>query len=438
MTTDKFSLENNAHSTQANRSNNLFALANLNELLQQITPSLEHPFFIAAVSGGPDSMALLYYLEECQVDYAIAHVNYHHRPTASRDEEIVRQFAYTHQKDLWVLHPTFTQGNFQAWAREVRYDFFKQIAKIYTAQAVVLGHHLDDHLETWMMQKRRGSLPQTYGLQEISTYQDLLLLRPFLKIQKHELQNWCIDHHVQFGIDESNLDNDYLRNRIRHEFIEPASTEQKKRWLDELAADQEQLEQIRDHVQQCIEENDAQKILADPWNWVVLETLLFNKTKQHHSKKETLDLVDKLKNDSYQTIDEVAIQIIDNKIEIYAISWVPFYIDNLEQLQSLCASHYRYAYFELSPSGKKIQGFHVDPSDFPIIIRQSLPNDAILQRYGTKKINRLYIDRKIPRAKRMMYPVIIGQNGLFFASLAGCNPSHYVESQTLYMLELPV
>lgn len=438
MMTDKFSFLNTEQQTQIENQDNIFLRAHLNELLQKTTSCLDHPTVLAAVSGGPDSMALLYYLEEIQIDYVIAHVNYHHRPTASRDEDIVRQFAGEHQRDLWILHPTFEQGNFQAWARKVRYDFFVQLANSYSLQAIVLGHHLDDHLETWMMQKKRGSFPQTYGLQEISTYQDVLLLRPFLNLQKHELQDWCTNHHVRFGIDESNLENDYLRNQIRHTCIEPASFPQKMHWLKELESDQHQLEQIRNHTQQLIAQNNAQKILSDPWGWLVLETRLFNQTKRHHSKKAMLDLVQKLKSDPYQEIDSYAIQIIDKKIEILPTSWVPFYVDNLEQLQSLCKSHYRYAYFELSTTGKRIQGFHVEDTDFPCIIRQSHAHDALEQRFGTKKINRLYIDRKIPRAKRMMYPVIIGQNGLFFASLAGCNPNHFMESQALYMLELSV
>lgn len=438
MMTDKFSFVNTKQNNQANNLDPLFLRANLNELLQQVTSYPNQARVLAAVSGGPDSMALLHYLEELHIDYVIAHVNYHHRPTASRDEQIVRQFAYAHQKDLWILHPTYKQGNFQAWARIVRYDFFKQIVNSYSLQAVVLGHHLDDHLETWMMQKKRGSFAQTYGLQAISHYQDVLLLRPFLNLQKHELQDWCIQNQVGFGIDESNLENDYLRNQIRHTCIEPANFQQKKQWLQQLEADQQHLDQIRNHVQQLIEQNDSQKILSDPWGWLVLETRLFNQTKRHYTKKAMLDLVTKLKSDPYQVIDEFAIQLIENKIEIFPTNWVPLYIDNLEQLQSLCQSHYRYAYFELSTNGKRIQGFHVDSSDFPIIIRQSSVHDAIEQRFGTKKINRLHIDRKIPRAKRMMYPVIIGQNGLFFASLAGCNPSHFMESHALYMLELSV
>ncbi|UNT93579.1 hypothetical protein KWG61_01960 [Allobaculum sp. Allo2] len=78
----------------------------------------------AAVSGGPDSMALLWFLESRHVPYFIAHVNYHHRPSASRDEAIVRQFAAEHQKTLWILHPAVHEaGNFQAQARADRYGF---------------------------------------------------------------------------------------------------------------------------------------------------------------------------------------------------------------------------------------------------------------------------------------------------------------------------
>ena len=81
---------------------------------------------IAAVSGGPDSMALLDMLVKEGFKPVICHVNYHKRETSNRDEEIVRRYASKYNLTVKVLHATDeTSGNFQNWAREFRYNFFK-------------------------------------------------------------------------------------------------------------------------------------------------------------------------------------------------------------------------------------------------------------------------------------------------------------------------
>lgn len=419
-------------------SNTLFARANLEDLLEKTgASSYSCPKVLAAVSGGPDSMALLGYLETLNMDYVIVHVNYHHRDTAARDENIVRQFAQDHDKDLWVLSPEYSRGNFQAWARTVRYDFFEQIAHACGISHVVLGHHLDDHLETWMIQKKRGILPQTYGLQACSKYGHLNLLRPFLAIEKHELQEWCDLHHVAYGIDESNLADEYTRNQIRHQIIEPATSKQKQAWLKEITADQKELDQTRTHVHQLLKENNAQKILEDPDNWLILERLIYDQTGLHHSRKAMLDLVEKLHHEPFQNLGKWNIQIVDNQLVLQIANWIPFYIDSIEQLERLCANHFRYCCFELCDRGKKIQGFAVSPEDFPLLIRQSKTGDRLLLRFGSKKISRLFIDRKIPKVQRPFHPVIEGNKGVFFASLAGCDPFHFMETLRFYMLELP-
>lgn len=417
----------------------LFERGNLEQLLEHNQTAFDlNPKVLAAVSGGPDSMALLGYLEELDIDYVIVHVNYHHRDTAGRDENIVRQFAQNHHKDLWILCPQYTYGNFQAWAREVRYDFFEQIAHAYRISFVVLGHHLDDHLETWMLQKKRGITPCAYGLQQYSTYRDLVLLRPFLSIEKHELQQWCDEHEVSYGIDESNLSDDYTRNQIRHQTIEPATADQKKIWLEELAEDQRKLEQTRTHIESLLRENNAGKILEDSQNWLILEALLYTKMYVHHSRKAMLDLADKLHHESFQSLGEWNIQIVENQFVLLPATWIPFYIDSLPHLERLCADHVGYCCFKLCDTGKKIEGFAVTEEEFPLIIRQPEAGDRLVQRFGTKKISRLFIDRKIPKVRRPFHAVIESGKGVFFADRAGCDPFHFMESLRFYMLELPV
>ena len=82
---------------------------------------------VIACSGGPDSMALFALCLDQGIDVVVAHVNYHKRETADRDEQIVKNFALQHNVPVCVLHPVYESGNFQNWAREVRYQFFYEV-----------------------------------------------------------------------------------------------------------------------------------------------------------------------------------------------------------------------------------------------------------------------------------------------------------------------
>ena len=86
---------------------------------------------VVACSGGPDSMALLDMLNQKQnYNIIVCHVNYQKRESAFRDESIVKEYCLKHNLSFHLLKPIYSSSqNFQAWARDVRYDFFEQTAK---------------------------------------------------------------------------------------------------------------------------------------------------------------------------------------------------------------------------------------------------------------------------------------------------------------------
>ncbi|WP_303972301.1 tRNA lysidine(34) synthetase TilS, partial [Faecalicoccus pleomorphus] len=134
---------------------------------------------IVACSGGPDSMALLAKL--CDKKVIVAHVNYHKRDTADRDEQIVRNFCDQHHLPLFVYAPKQEKaGNFQSWARQVRYDFFVELALKYHIDTIYVAHQKDDLLETYFFQKQRHMLCETYGLKVESMYKGIRICRPLL------------------------------------------------------------------------------------------------------------------------------------------------------------------------------------------------------------------------------------------------------------------
>ena len=140
--------------------------------------------YLVAVSGGPDSMALLDLLRKYGLNLIVAHVNYNQRESALKDEMIVSDYCLKYNLKLFIKRFEGTyQGNFQNYARILRYDFFHELYHEYNCQALFLAHHNDDHLETFLIQKIQNRIPYTYGLNMISYYKDMKLIRPLLSLR---------------------------------------------------------------------------------------------------------------------------------------------------------------------------------------------------------------------------------------------------------------
>ena len=220
--------------------------------------------YIIGVSGGPDSMALLDMCKKQGYSLVVAHMNYQKRDSALRDEEIVRKYCEENGIPCVIRKQNKTcQGNFQAFAREERYRFYKELLDEYKAQGVLLAHHLDDHLETYLMQKQRKSLGEWHGIKEKTEIFGCPILRPLLSFTKAQLEMYCKKQGVAFGIDESNLTDDYTRNKIRHEQIEHMTMEEKLNLAQKIQEENERL----------LQENKKARHFLSQWDFDVSSLL---------------------------------------------------------------------------------------------------------------------------------------------------------------------
>lgn len=177
--------------------------------------------YIAAVSGGPDSMALLKKYGPNIV--MVAHVNYNKRPSALRDEEIVKGYCERHNIPFRALSVTdkmynkysLETSNFETIAREIRYNFFSSLTAEAGTNKVLVAHNLDDFVETALMQRQRKSMSLFYGIKPINTHHNLEISRPLINIRKQALIDFCNQYDVPYGIDETNDDDYHERNKIR-------------------------------------------------------------------------------------------------------------------------------------------------------------------------------------------------------------------------------
>jgi len=172
---------------------------------------------VLAVSGGPDSMYLLNDYKKNKV--VVAHVNYNARKDSKVDEEIVRDFCNKHNIPLEVLSiKEKAVGNFQDWARKIRYDFFVKVAKKYDAKKVLIAHHKDDFVETAMMQQVTGREPSYFGIRKRSNYGDLQVYRPYVNLYwKEDLVKYLEKNNIKYAIDSTNATDKYTRNQFRKE-----------------------------------------------------------------------------------------------------------------------------------------------------------------------------------------------------------------------------
>lgn len=177
--------------------------------------------YLAAVSGGPDSMCMLFALKH-KIS-GVCHVNYQKRKTANRDMLIVKNFCYKNKIPLYCLKVTkkilskYTKynSNFQNAARAIRYDFFVKCANKAKNHFFLMAHNKDDFLETALMQKHRHSQSLFFGIKDVNTYKDIYILRPLLKHWKSSIISYCHGMKINYGIDETNNEPIYERNKIR-------------------------------------------------------------------------------------------------------------------------------------------------------------------------------------------------------------------------------
>ncbi len=177
---------------------------------------------VVGVSGGPDSMTLLDILyrlcKKRHYTLTIAHVHYGIRGSdAQRDRTIVENAAHTYGipviiKDFsHTRHPTN-----EAWMRNVRYAFFEDVRVTQKADFIVVGHTLNDLVETLLIRLIRGS--GLVGLSALSYKRDTIV-RPLLDCTRADIECYCTQHNITYGTDTTNTDIRYLRNRIRHDLL---------------------------------------------------------------------------------------------------------------------------------------------------------------------------------------------------------------------------
>lgn len=176
---------------------------------------------LVAVSGGPDSMALLHVLHQLskkrEWQLAIAHVNYGLRGKESEaDASLVKETAEKLSLPFYLLKKKMNATSSEDALRTVRYTFFEKLVKKHNFDAVALAHHQDDQAETILMRLIRGS--GSTGLAGMNMKRERYI-RPFLHIPKKQILEYLAQSNVPYRLDASNTNTVYFRNKVRNVLI---------------------------------------------------------------------------------------------------------------------------------------------------------------------------------------------------------------------------
>jgi len=423
---------------------------------------------LVGVSGGSDSMVLLYVLIELaprlHLRLGVAHLNHSLRQEDSDDDaefvaSIARQLDlpnYIQKMDV-RSYQKINRLSLEEAARQVRYNFYDVVAATNGYNKIALGHHSDDNAELILMHIFRGSGPR--GVSGIPPIRGDKIIRPLIDLKKAEILDFLARKKIAYISDLSNEDTQYLRNRIRHNLIPSLISSYNPRIVETLIrmasitrAEEDWIEDMLNPIfeESVIEANDNKIILS-----AQRVDELHIAAKRRVFRRAIARAKGDLKRISFSHI-ESAIRLL-KKEPGYGCLDLPDRIRIYLEGNNLVICKERYALRELKSDGRKsttcdfeysllkpgvifiketnthirfsvlssynlpecfcdghqVAFVDMDNVDFPLIVRNVRSGDRFtpLGMSGSQKVNRFFSNKKIPKNERTKCPVLTDGEG---------------------------
>ncbi len=409
---------------------------------------------MAAVSGGPDSMALLAILHELAVklEMSLAAAYYDHgiRAASSRERVLVERLAARLGVPLILgagnvpSESRRRKKGLEETARILRYRFLENAAVRWKADAVALGHTRDDQVETVLHHIIRGS--GWRGLTGMPVKRGVFI-RPLLSCSREELKMMLREHGLRYAIDESNRNNRLLRNRIRNRLIpylkrhfNPAIDNSILRLRDNLAEGWESFERALDIT---IPERDCRGALSlslreiaplpDHRLYLLIDSVLRDRfgivqdvDKTHYDSAK--HLIRSGRSGSRVEFPHGAVLLKEQgRIRFMPAPGTDRTSQPGEKIILPGQGRFRLDRWGFTVQIKPVQPGrrNFSSSDheafigsvtFPITVRSRRPGDRMIPfgLRGRKKLSDLFIDRKVPLSERDLIPVFADREGIFW------------------------
>ena len=365
--------------------------------------------YLLACSYGPDSMALFYMLLNEGYKFDVAHVNYHFRKESDKEEKELKDYCLEYNINIHVLdNKEKVTKNLEAKARDIRYKYFEKVYKENGFDALLVAHHQDDLLETYLLQIKRDLQPIYYGISRFSYSYNMNIIRPLLDCTKTILLDYCKENKIPYAIDKTNLEDKYERNKIRHQVIAKLSDEDRYNLLREIKFKNEAIQEVLHNLESVnIHSANALSRLNEEEFMYAIHALI-NECQIFKISKENLKEISKIINSNKANV------VLRYKDYAFIKEYDKVYFSNYD-----IETDYNYSlegpskldtpFFYLDFRGDT-SNRNVKLSDYPLTIRNAKPKDKVKIKNYYKEVRRLFIDWKMPISLRKRWPIIINKD----------------------------
>ena len=369
--------------------------------------------YLLACSFGPDSMALFYMLLNQDFNFECAIVNYHLRKESNDEVKKLIDYASKNNIKVHVLdYKGKYVGNIEAKCRQIRYSFFKDLVNKYGFDSVLVAHHQDDLIETYLMQKSRQNCPIFYGIKEETRINGVKVIRPLLGFSKSALLKICKSNSIPFAVDKTNFDLSIKRNYIRHEIVMKMNEADRNDVLKKIDKENAKISTILGSID-FLKLNDAKYVVSldDLSQKYLLNYLVKDINEKYYlSRKNVGQIINILKSKKPNSFTHIKgslhlyraydnFKITDVKLEDVNYSYSM-------SSPSLLDAPFFYADFSKGASNRNVKD-----DDYPITIRKIRPGDYVYIKGYKVLARRLFIDWKMPLECRLVWPIILDKFG---------------------------
>lgn len=405
----------------------------MNDILKEIKSAVKQNRVVVAVSGGPDSMCLLYLVKKVSSKVIVAHVNHNLRKESEKEEKMVQDFC---NKNNLIFETTKIEsyiGNIENYARKKRYEFFEKIIKKYDAKYLLTAHHGDDLTETVLMRLIKGlDLEKLVSFKEKTKRDNYILYRPLISKTKEEILSYCKDNKIPYKIDETNSQDTYTRNRIR-KYILPYLKEENSQIHQNFLKFSKSLDELEEYVEKDVKKKKKEiykdnKIDTDKFkqiNSLLKKKIVYSILKDSYKEKISL-IKEKNVNDIIKILEcKKPNQMIDlplNKklIKAYTEAYIQNKSDNktfnytLKDEIKLRTNHIIKVVDSSEDTSNNTLRINSKEISLPLHIRNRKNGDKIEVKglNGFKKVKDILIDEKIPKEKRNILPIVTDDRGI--------------------------
>lgn len=426
---------------------------------------------VIGVSGGPDSVALLYSLFLIAPRYSlklgVAHLNHCLRQNDSdKDAQFVEVLAkkhdlpcYTHREDV-RKYRIENKLSLEEAARRVRYSFLNNVSDTMQYNKIAVGHHSDDNAELILMNLFRGSGKQ--GLSGIPPVRDRKIIRPLIKLSRSEIMDFIVQNKLEYISDASNTDTKYFRNRVRHDLIPLLKTAYNPKISETLNRLSSIIRSEEEWIDDVVYSFFEKAVLDVQENYIILSVTMLNQYHPALQRRVIRMTIEKIKGDlrrirfvninsvigllskssAYGKVDlpdhirirrdQDALYVFKEKRKLCDISKKFNHSETftfeyqVEKPDSVCireigatikftempmekVSDYRY-------TGQHISFFDKNSLSFPMVVRNFRPGDTFrpLGAGGTQKLKKFFIDKKVPRSERIRCPLLLSRGKIIW------------------------